>query len=680
MSDYLSRLAARNLNLVEVVQPRLWSLFEPPSSDGGPVFEQHFDSGEQDEVFVSNKTEPYAHKSMLPSSSLLADSSAESALSEEVRTETVGEFRRKVADPQTPILSQPQPDLDEAKSQPIPEVTEDIPVETSSEIASPDRKQSIYSVAAMKTEKAGTIRRNAVDTQPIISEKILSQLLLDPNKTETIPVMPGGETHRTDSQSSSEKVLKQKPPDQRQPGSPATTVRTDTIGTVRRKAFDPQPLTTETILNQPLPDPDEAKRHPGSEKKETIPVTSRSEMHRTESQSLSRKISEQMPPDQRQPGSTAAMVRAEAVEKVRRKAFDPQPLTSEPILNQPQPDPDKAKRHPDSEEKETIPVTSRSEIHRTESQSSSRKVLKQTPPDQRKPGSSAATVRTETIGTVRRKAVDAPSPSSETILSQPRPDLDEAKRHPGSEKKETIPVTSSSEMHRTESQSLSWNISEQTPLDQRKPRSTAAMVRAETVEKVRRKAVDAPSTSSEPILSQPLTDPEKTQRQPSPENVKNLAVTASSKTQNVVPQSVVKADLVKTSHPATSQTLAEDHPFYRQIQSGPERRTSRKVEGDDEKITVSSRGQTEKGLLPARSSRAAVIAKPEASRFMEPPKQTTPQPMETNPTIRVNIGRVEVRATTPPAPTSPPPPQSASPAAQKLSLDDYLKLRNGGRL
>jgi len=595
MSDYLSRLAARNLNLVEVVQPRLWSLFEPPSSDGGPVFEQHFGSGEQDEVFVSNKTEPYAHKSMLPSSPLLADRSAESALSEEVRTETVGEFRRKAADPQTPILSQPQPDLHEAKSQPIPELTEDIPVETSSEIASRDQKQSIYSVAAIKTEKAGTIRRKAVDTQSFISEKILSQLLPDPNKTETIPVMPGGETHRTDSQSSSEKVLKQMPPDQQQPGSPVATVRTEKIGTVHRKAFDPQPLTTETILNQPRPDPDEAKRYPGPEKKETIPVTSRSEMHRTDSQSSSEKVLKQMPPDQRQPGSPAATVRTEKIGTVRRKAFNPQPLTTETILNQPRPDPDKAKRYP------------------------------------------------------------------------------------GSEKKETIPVTSLSEMHRTESQFFSWNISEQTPLDKRKPGSTAAMVRAETVEKVRRKAVDAPSPSSETILSQPLTDPEKTQRRPSPENVKNLAVTASSKTQNVVPQSVVKADLVKTSHPATSQTLAEDHPFYRHIQSGPERRTSLKVEGDDEKRTVSSRGQTEKGLLPARSSRAAVIAKPEASRFMEPPKQTILQPMETNPTIRVNIGRVEVRATTPPAPT-PPPPQSASPAAQKLSLDDYLKLRNGGRL
>jgi len=201
MSDYLSRLAARNLNLAEVVQPRLWSLFEPPSSDGGPVFEQHFGSGEQDEVFVSDETEPYAHTSMLPSSPLLVDRSAESALSEEVRAEKVGTARQKAADLQTPILSQPQSDLDEAKRHPIPEITENIPVATSSEMESPDRKRSIYS-AAVKTETVGTVRRKAVDTQPLTSETILRQPLPDPNKTETIPETSSSETHRTDSQSS----------------------------------------------------------------------------------------------------------------------------------------------------------------------------------------------------------------------------------------------------------------------------------------------------------------------------------------------------------------------------------------------------------------------------------------------------------------------------------------------
>lgn len=49
-----------------------------------------------------------------------------------------------------------------------------------------------------------------------------------------------------------------------------------------------------------------------------------------------------------------------------------------------------------------------------------------------------------------------------------------------------------------------------------------------------------------------------------------------------------------------------------------------------------------------------------------------------SPTIKVTIGRIDVRAVTPPAPVSPAPVrvQRARPA---LSLDDYLKQRNGGQ-
>jgi hypothetical protein len=38
MSDYLNNLAAKSLHLTEVIQPRLASLFEPPSVVDGPVF------------------------------------------------------------------------------------------------------------------------------------------------------------------------------------------------------------------------------------------------------------------------------------------------------------------------------------------------------------------------------------------------------------------------------------------------------------------------------------------------------------------------------------------------------------------------------------------------------------------------------------------------------------------
>jgi len=46
------------------------------------------------------------------------------------------------------------------------------------------------------------------------------------------------------------------------------------------------------------------------------------------------------------------------------------------------------------------------------------------------------------------------------------------------------------------------------------------------------------------------------------------------------------------------------------------------------------------------------------------------------PTIRVTIGRIEVRAVSPPAP----PPRRTKQPAPKMSLDDYLRARNGGTL
>ena len=46
MSDYLSNLAAKTLRLTDVIQPRLGSLFEPPSVPGEPLF-GHFPAREE---------------------------------------------------------------------------------------------------------------------------------------------------------------------------------------------------------------------------------------------------------------------------------------------------------------------------------------------------------------------------------------------------------------------------------------------------------------------------------------------------------------------------------------------------------------------------------------------------------------------------------------------------------
>jgi hypothetical protein len=46
------------------------------------------------------------------------------------------------------------------------------------------------------------------------------------------------------------------------------------------------------------------------------------------------------------------------------------------------------------------------------------------------------------------------------------------------------------------------------------------------------------------------------------------------------------------------------------------------------------------------------------------------------PTIRVTIGRIEVRATAP----APPPAPAARPAGPRLTLEEYLRRRNEGRM
>jgi hypothetical protein len=51
-------------------------------------------------------------------------------------------------------------------------------------------------------------------------------------------------------------------------------------------------------------------------------------------------------------------------------------------------------------------------------------------------------------------------------------------------------------------------------------------------------------------------------------------------------------------------------------------------------------------------------------------------PPAAEPTIRVTIGRIEVRATAP----TPPPAPAARPAGPRLTLEEYLRRRSEGRM
>jgi hypothetical protein len=101
-----------------------------------------------------------------------------------------------------------------------------------------------------------------------------------------------------------------------------------------------------------------------------------------------------------------------------------------------------------------------------------------------------------------------------------------------------------------------------------------------------------------------------------------------------------------------------------------------------------SRGAENRGLPVERSSDAyAAIGRTGAplttrSHHERPEpasqsaRESTGASTRTEPTIRVSIGRIDVRAVSPPAS----PPRRTKQPAPKMSLDDYLRARNGGTL
>ena len=92
----------------------------------------------------------------------------------------------------------------------------------------------------------------------------------------------------------------------------------------------------------------------------------------------------------------------------------------------------------------------------------------------------------------------------------------------------------------------------------------------------------------------------------------------------------------------------------------------------------------ESRLLPratttASQGKSQIVVQPDLSSPLKPPATPAvsllqPSPKEP-PAIHVTIGRVEVRAMMPAAQVKPPPERSAP----KMSLDDYLRSRNGGQ-
>lgn len=382
---------------------------------------------------------------------------------------------------------------------------------------------------------------------------------------------------------------------------------------------------------------------------------------------------------------SAAAVNSGPQRTGRRKAADAKPLSSEAMLGRPLADQSKT---------ETVPATASGETQRFESPSPSPMAPKRIPPDQRQTASSTMTISTETV---RRKADETPPFTSETISGRPSPDPN---------KTETVPATASCERERIGSHFSSQKILKQAPPDRRQT-PPAMKAKAETV---RRKAVDNQPLVPGSIPDLPRQESGDAKGQPGPERAKTAFVAAKSKIAPHdlrPPGTAVGFDAARRVHqkvadlqPYVSEPIqrrpwsdldrtrrgpspdnatyfeltTEGNPSSREMQmpSGPGRDRSPRVGIDGERRTESGRVAAERELLIAPGPRAPPVATGSGA----PTDSIKIRPTKTNTTIQVKIGRVEVRAC---APTSPPS-RGAPPPAPKLSLDDYLKQRDGGRL
>ena len=136
---------------------------------------------------------------------------------------------------------------------------------------------------------------------------------------------------------------------------------------------------------------------------------------------------------------------------------------------------------------------------------------------------------------------------------------------------------------------------------------------------------------------------------------------------------VIQPSTIESSPPTSPEVTAQP-PAGRMAQQ----------ESDHEMLTPPSTGDGETYQSPrvtAERSREVThkpAIQPIPIEQIVPPDKTQPRASEpAEPAvIRVTIGRIEVRATTPPLPPAP----RKRPQGPTLTLDDYLKQRNGGQL
>ena len=209
----------------------------------------------------------------------------------------------------------------------------------------------------------------------------------------------------------------------------------------------------------------------------------------------------------------------------------------------------------------------------------------------------------------------------------------------------------------------------------------------------RRSSAHEPAIQPITIEPSPPTSPEVTAQQSAVRMVQQESdpemltppSSGDGETYHLPPRVTAKRNRESTHEPAIQPITIESSP-----PTSPEVTAQQSVvrvvqqESDHEMLTPSSPGDGETYQPPR------VTAKRNRESTREPPIQPIPieqivpldktHPRASEPAepavIRVTIGRIEVRATTPPLPPAP----RARPRGPALTLDGYLKKRNGGEL
>ncbi|KAF5414492.1 MAG: hypothetical protein C5S48_08840 [Candidatus Methanogaster sp.] len=194
-----------------------------------------------------------------------------------------------------------------------------------------------------------------------------------------------------------------------------------------------------------------------------------------------------------------------------------------------------------------------------------------------------------------------------------------------------------------------------------------------------RQASSSSSVSPE-VTAQSL---EKTPQQKSSQD---LSAPSDDETYVVSPKAAAERSRSSAHEPAIQPiTIEPSSSTSLEVTAQPSARKRAQHESDQEMLTPPSSGDGETYHLSSRvtaernrESTREPASQPVAIERITSPEKTRMQVSEpAEPAvIRVTIGRIEVRATTPPLPPAP----RARPRGPALTLDDYLNKRNGGQL